>query len=717
MEYITGNVKFTEDMIQKFIDFYKLIRKYRFLNDWDIDKIVSGFCIKNQISEKIIHDVFRGIYGNEHNEKVTNYVIKLVKEKHKDLLPGIAVVIGQANEILNSGKLNNEEKALVIDFITYIKQNRDNKDDIELPYNLTGVVDVYLISSVEKYSKNRGIYYSEKYFVERNINGTKYVWYVKLNSNEQYAIYKKHVFLFDQDEIGIKIDITRLLKGLKDGTITYEILVNDDSTFIPSYDSSKLKSIIKEIPAEYLCFFNMPFYQEYFNIKLKEFYDKHSGEPQPCIISRSTGWDDNFKMFFHYDLNDENHVLSKDNLLYQRHKAESFNQKEQHELVYKLLLEGKLLGTLLAISASSILLKPLNLQPIICVISGDYGLGKTTSSLIATSLFYKSDGVLIDIDTLNIGFDQIFSYLNSLPIVIDEDRLTSFVIYSGGLGFLSTSLEHTIFSTSSRKSKAYDKNYLIVDITNLNSNILWTTELTNVDEIRKAGASDKMLIVTVKDWYDFTRSSDLSMEYYSLYERFSGCGVDYIKFVMENLEKLKDRFRKEIMLLSDKYKGISDIARTLYSGIILFEEFYTQYFNLSQPLILKELRQKADTLLSDAKKMFISSLKNEIVLEFYRYLYCNIESFGRFENLGGRLKYAVVHRPNQRKMLGEYDITTKTFYITTKGFKTIAEKLREDEKSLINSLVETGVMEEDPISYYSKITKTMVKVYKIKFGR
>jgi hypothetical protein len=311
-----------KEMVKKLIEFYKLVRKLNLINGYIIDKTVSGFCVKNQIPDQIIYEIFKEIYDTEYNDKTISYIIEKTKEK-PDLHPGSGVVVYHAKQLLNSGLLTNREKEFVKDFIITIERDRIDKDNIELPDYLEGVENVYLISSIEKYHKKKGVYYKEKYFVEKDERYVKKVWYIELESDEQYAIYKQHIFTTRYKSLGLKIEIKKLLKNVLDKTTTYEILIGDKFTFIPSFDSTKLKDIINEIllkSVAYTFIFNRALFTDYFTIKLKEYFEKHGGNPIPCLVSKSTGWNEDNTMFFHYDLNDEKHELHKEHLLYTKRK-------------------------------------------------------------------------------------------------------------------------------------------------------------------------------------------------------------------------------------------------------------------------------------------------------------------------------------------------------------------------------------------------------------
>jgi len=703
---------FEEETSNKLIEFFKIVRKYNYLNGWEIDKTLSAFCIKNQIPEDKIYYIFKQVYGDEYDEKATTYIIEHSKE-NQDRIPGIGSIVYHAKNLANSRLLSNEEAKLIKDFYTNIIKYKKDQDEIELPDYLIGAEYIYLISSRKKFSEKRGTYFKEKYFVERfNLeNGVKEVLYVELESGIPNAIYKPHLLLNDPEPIGVKTEILRFLKERKKAV---ELLINDEFIYTTTHNFERVEEIAAEIASEcfdYVGHFDISLFHKYLAVKISEYRKKHGGKPTPCRISKITGWDENYTMFFHHNLNDEKHELSKDNTLYKYHKAESFNQKEQHGLVYKLLDEGKLLGALLTVSAASILLKPLRLQPVTCVLTGAPGAGKTIASLIATSLFYKSDEIFITAQTTKVGFELTLSSLNSLSFAIDE----------GALADIGISLKHIIFSVASKRGRTRGRKDLTVDTTNIISNVFWTTETSDLDDIRRSGAFRRVINFVVENWEQFTKLIDLEKEQLPN-ELYAGCGVDYIKFVLENLERIKNRFERETQGFGVKYKEITSIAETLYAGIILLEEFYTQYYNIQQQIIFKELRREANNILDEVKRTFLSS-KGDIVSELKQYLYANSNRLGvaeQVKDINGGFKY-VTKEPSSKEMLGEYDKTTKTYYITTSGFKTIAKELEKEKTILINALTKAGVLvknEKDnsyTSSIYSKITKGSIRVYTIKF--
>jgi hypothetical protein len=536
----------------------------------------------------------------------------------------------------------------------------------------------------------------------------KQVWHVEIETSHPKDIYKRHKAITYPKLVSIKTDIKRLVK---EKTEVYEVIINDEFTFRPSFTFDRLEDIAIEIAKQcsrYKARFDIPLFQEYLDIKIMEYLKKHGGKPIPCLISKTTGWNEDFTMFFHYDLNDEEHELSKDNPLYKYNKAESsedYHLKKQHELVLSLLKEGKLLGVLLAVSVASILLKPLHLQPITCILAGNPGAGKTIASLIATSLFYKSDDILINADTTKVGFELMLSSLNSLPFVIDEAALADTGI----------SLKHTIFSVASGKGRTRGKKDLTVDTKDLISNVFWTTETSDIDDIKRSGAFRRMLYIVVESWEQFTSLFDVKT--FKPNRFYSGCGVDYIRYAIRNLDALRSSFWDQANDFGKKYSELAGLAGTVYAGIILLEEYYLQGE-------FTALRKTVDALLESAKRLFISS-KDDILFAFQQYLYRNLHKFGQVdaeydEDGLPRMKadntpvYRIVYRPHV-EALGEYDKFTQTFYITVEGFKTIAKELEKERSILENALFKAGVMSKSDNSRYSKILGRNMRFYEVKF--
>jgi uncharacterized protein (DUF927 family) len=317
---------------------------------------------------------------------------------------------------LNTEGLSEYERELLKAVLNDLKNSVYS--DYELPEYLENAENVILDYSIKQINKDSKAYYKENYFIEQNINGIKKVMYVSITASEKYAIYKHHKF-DKYKEVGIKTDIIRLIK---DGKIeAYEYLINDKVVYKPSFDYKKIDDIIHEIELismKYTTVFDVSLYKRYLSKKIEN-YIKENGDPIPCVFGRNTGWSEDLRFFYHYGLNDKYHELHQEHILYKYHKNLIKEKDKQHEIIKALLQEGKLLGVLLTASTSLILIKPFNLPGITYIISGNSGAGKTTSSLIATSLFYYSDDVLMNAQTTKTGLELTISSLNSLPVLVD----------------------------------------------------------------------------------------------------------------------------------------------------------------------------------------------------------------------------------------------------------------------------------------------------------
>jgi len=680
-------------------EIYKLVRKYNIVDGWEIEKVVSAVCVKTGKTDEEIHEIFKKIYGEEYDERTTENLIKLTREKTPDsALPGIPKMISHIEELSKIEELTDEEKKLVSDFLAIFKKQEGNT----LPEYLVDAEKAYLFEFVEKESKEKGKYYREWWYIERKIGPAKRVYFVEIETSHPGDIYKEHKKVGRGRFVGIKIEITRIIREGDSGA--YEIIINDDKNRIyrPPTNFERLDDLAINIAKQ--CYdligrFDIEAFQNYITIKLDEFYKKQGDNYQPCIVSKITGWDENCKMFFHYDLNDERHELGKDNPLYKKHKAISFNQDKQHELVRKLLGEGKLLGVLLVISASSILLKPLELQPLTCILAGNPGSGKTTSSYIATSLFYKSDTMIITADATRVGIERTLVSLNSLPLVIDEAALAK---------ESSEFLKHIIFSVASGKGRTRAKKDLSVETNDILSNVFWTSETTDIDEIKRRGAFRRMIYLVVERWKDFTELFDLSE--YKPHKVHAGCGVDYIKYAIENLDKIREIFENETKDFGRKYNDMTELPLTIYAGLIFLEHYYNQRFT--------ELRRKIDEILEETKRLFVIN-KDDVVSLLQQYLYMNASRIGKVTQVSdenGGYKYHVERDPKVQQILGEYDTTTQTYYISTKGFEIIAKELEMERTLLHKALYRAGVISKTADPMHSKVEKSTLRFYTIRFN-
>ena len=679
--------KETKKLFSKIVEAYKIIRKYRIVNGWEIDKVFSAYCIRENINTEQAIAGFKAIYGLEYDEKTTLRILQLTKKKDLNLLPTLGSVYYHINTALNSGaELEDFEKEVLK---AVLNELRSDYSDYELPEYLQNVENVILDDSIPK----EGGKYKESYFIEQIDNEAKEikrVIYVSITSSEKGGIYKHHK-LDKFKEIGIKADIIRLVK---DGDIEdYEYLLNDKVIFKPSSDLSTTEDIVKKISkavAKYSYSLDISLYKQYLTKKIRE-YIKENGEPIPCVIGKNTGWSEDLRFFYHYGLDDAYHELSKEHTLYKKGKAIIKEKDKQHEIIKALLQEGKLLGLLIVASVSSLLIKPFNIPGITVIISGNSGAGKTTSSLIATSLFYYSDDVLINAQTTKTGLELTISSLNSLPVLIDEGALAGF----------NLSLNDLVFMVNSGTGKTRGRKDLSVDFKELKSNVFWTTETTDIDNLRRTGAFRRMLNLVVKSWNDLT---ELFKPEERINEKYSGCGVDYIRYAIEHMEEIKKAFKEETKDFSSKYKEITPLALNLYAGLILLEKFYNTKFT--------NLRKAIDKVLDDAKALFIENKEN-VVQKLKEFLASRTSAKFHMINADGMIG----NKLSNQDIWGEYDMKTQTYYIFASSFKEIVKEIGKERNLLVEELLKAGALKNrEAKTQWLKSIGQSVRVYIVSFG-
>jgi hypothetical protein len=260
--------------------------------------------------------------------------------------------------------------------------------------------------------------------------------------------------------------------------------------------------------------------------------------------------------------------------------------------------------------------------------------------------------MLVTADTTKAGIERTLVSLNSLPLVIDESALAKEA---------SEFLKHLVFSVASGKGRTRAKKDLSVETNDILSNVFWTTETTDIDEIKRRGVLRRMIYLVAERWKDFTELIDLSE--YKPHKLYAGCGVDYIKYVIENLDKIRESFENETKSFGKKYDEITELSLTIYAGLILLEHYYNQRFT--------ELRRKIDEILEETKRLFVIN-KDDVVSLLQQYLYTNASRIGKVTQISdenGGYKYSVERDPRAKEILGEYDTTTQTYYISTKGLR------------------------------------------------
>jgi len=673
----------------KIVEAYKIIRNHNVINGWEIEKVFSAYCIRENIPIDQAIEGFKAIYEQGYDEKRTIRLLENTKKKDLKLLPNLYRACYHISLALDSDCLNNHEKELLETLLSDLKKN--GYANYELPEYLQNAEDIYLRKSSLQLSKDNKHYFKESYFIEQNTDGKKTVVYVSIITSQRKGIYKPHI-LEQEKKVGIKAEVIR---GIKEGKFEdYEYLLNDKIVYRPSFGFTKVDDIVHEISLismKYTKFFDISLYKQYLDIKTDK-YRKENNDPPPCVFNRNTGWSDDLRFFYHPNLNDNYHELHSDHVLYKLNKDLVIEKDKQHELVKAILEEGKLLAVLLTASAASVVLKPFKIPGVTYVVSGTAGAGKTTSALVSTSLFYLSDDHLMDAQTTRVGLELMISNMNSLPVLIDESAL---------LG-VNYTLQDLIFMVSSGKGKTRGKKDLSLDFRHMKSNIFWTSESTDIDMLKRSGAFRRMLYIVVRSWNDFTSLFEAKNR---INEQYAGCGIDYIQYLINHMEDVQKAFKEQTKKVLDEYGDISLIALNLYSGLILLEAFYNTKFHA--------LRKTINKLLSEAKARFVDSRDN-VVIQVQDYL--ESIAYQKFHIIDKNVEGEIEIKPTRNESYGEYDKINGIYYITGKGIKEAADKLGKNRYLLLNELEKAKVLIGRNESYYTKATSQTIKVYKLKFS-
>jgi uncharacterized protein (DUF927 family) len=676
-------------LFSKIVEAYKIIRNYRIINGWEIDKVFSAYCIREKITREQAIEGFKAIYESEYNENTTIRLLDNTKKKDLKLLPNLGSVYYHISLALDSDCLNDYEKEVLGTVLDDLKNL--GYSNYQMPDYLKNAENIFLHKSSLQVSKDNKPYYKESYFIEQNLDGIKKVVYVSIITSEYKGIYKPHK-LEHEKNVGIKAEVIR---GIKEGKFEdYEYLLNDKIIYKPTFNFFKVDDLVYEIgliSMKYSKFFDISLYKQYLDIKTAK-YIKENNNPPPCIINKNTGWSDDLRFFYHPSLNDNYHELHSDHVLYKLNRDLVIEKDKQHELVKAILQEGKLLAVLLTASVSSLLLKPFKIPGITYVLSGTGGAGKTTSSLIATSLFYYSDDLLMDAYTSKTGLELMIASLNSLPVLIDESALAG----------TNYTLQDLIFMVSSGKGKTRGRKDLTLDFKHLKSNVFWTTETTDIDELRRTGAFRRMLYIVAGSWNEFTSLFEAKDK---INEKYAGCGVDYIQYLIDHMEEVEEAFNEQTKRLNTEYTDIAIIALNIYAGLILLEAFYRTKFN--------ELRKTINKLLNEAKARFIDSRDN-VVIQVMDYL--ESIAYQKFHVIDKNNEDEIEIQTSRNEVYGEYDKINGTYYITGKGIKEIADKLGKNRFLLLNELEKAGVLIGRNVPYYTRATRQTIKVYKLKFS-
>ncbi len=688
----------TYEELENIAKAYNILWENEVINGWEIDKVFSSVAVKSNLDDEQIHSLFKTIFGDEYDENKTEMILKSTKEKIEDEnLPTLGSVIYHLREALNSD-ISEEEKA----FIKGVLQRLEQKE-IESLLNASR----YILFDSRSYKDENGkLITEEKYFIEVPDNAYTRVDYKEIVFDEEGGIHGRHIVKKYEKGIGIAVDFIRRIATEEHGEFfDYQIYVAGKRKVVRSkMNFKKPDDVLDEIWNESRIRLseNRPLFKKYLDAKIDMFFA--NGIKEPYQISKRTGWNKDFDIFFHYAMDKERGELYDEHILYKYRRNVVINKDEQHKLILELLREGKYLGLMLLASVSSILISPLSLQPLTMIITGNAGVGKTTSSLFACSPFYLSHDVLITANTTKTGFELMLSSMNSLPILIDEGAMSK-----------SQELQDIVFSVASGKGKARGTKTLSVNLYDLQSNVFYTSETTDIDEIRRAGAFRRIIHLSIDKRDLLTSKVDISKK---LLKNMAGCGIDYINYAVQNINRIRLDYYNILDEISIEYDELFEVARNLYAGLLILEEYYKEEFI--------ELRKLVHNTLKDSLKTF-TEIKNNTIDDFFSYINANymrfavIDEMEKYDDEGNVIgtKKVITRNPsNSNEMLGEHNIKENKLYITANGMKEIAKEIEKDRNLIIEELLTANLLESKKAkNHYFKFSQLYAKAYVIQLPK
>lgn len=393
------------------------------------------------------------------------------------------------------------------------------------------------------------------------------------------------------------------------------------------------------------------------------------------IISR-TGWFDKTSDIFCIP-----NILKHDNIFVEHPEEKRFiiNQPEkQHRLIRYSLEHATELGLLYICSISSIFLRDLNVRGFGVFISGPAGVGKTTSCKLACNVFYDCKQE-IDLNATKVAKERILYSFMDLPFLLNEAALQK-----------DEFVQELLFMLESGQTKKRSNLKLTYHFSMIR-NVLF---LTSERELKtdRLGAERRKLQLTISEKQPLI--SDLAE-----CQKWIGAGIDYIKFYVENKNRL----------LSQK-ENIEKECTQYYQLPILFslyflEEFYKQKFTSIKERILKWFEEQVN--IEDYFQYCIEKLENFISSNLSCF-YAPAINYRKIKVGEMITKEPVI----PQKFFGFIDITEEVIHIklTTESFVKFLSEYNIDRQSFLQSMEKNNsiISNEDRKTY--KIRKESLPI-------
>ncbi|MEM4234889.1 MAG: bifunctional DNA primase/polymerase [Candidatus Methanomethylicaceae archaeon] len=397
-----------------------------------------------------------------------------------------------------------------------------------------------------------------------------------------------------------------------------------------------------------------------------------------------TGWEDDIFIYPTFQPND----VWENWFWYRKIKQYKSNIGLHHKLVIEALRDGKYLAVVYAFCLASILNNPLETNPGVLFITGPARAGKTTVAKLGVNLFLPSHNVFVTSHTTSVGFELLMKSLKDLPILFDECVLKNL------------DLEKIVFMVASRVGKVRGTKDLSINISDIASNIIFTSEALEQSTFKRAGAQRRLCSLTLDD---FQRSafSALRIEDIHKFNKCWGAGLDIIEFIVKNKEKVVNlKETEEKAIERNSLHSLYHVALPMLTAIRVFEEFYHEEFPVTYNTCL--------ALLNEQKEEF--EKKTDLVERFR-------DEFAQF--LVQKANQIIDLQNTDKKTYGDIigQKEGEDFFILTKAFADFCYELGLEMKLLIRELVNSNILIPGSGRGFRKMKKiagTTVSTYHIK---
>lgn len=456
---------------------------------------------------------------------------------------------------------------------------------------------------------------------------------------------KKHGKITVYEMVGPRIEIkARLLDGPEVG---YEIWFGGKMDHL-----KEVKDLEKVRKFTGLAVVRETKYLEWLNYEILKCTEKK-------YIRRATGWHQG--VFYHPALQRED--IWEHWYWSSRIKEYQSNLDKQHELIKEALRDARQLAVVYAFCLASILNEPLRTNPTVCFITGPAWVGKTTLSQLGINLFLPAEQVFVTSHATTVGFELLLKSLKDVPILFDECLLKDL------------DLEKIVFMVASRVSKLRGTKNLSINVSDIASNVFFTSEVMEQAVFRRAGAQRRFLGLLIED---FQKScfSKTKIEEIQKCKKWFGAGIDILKFVQENMDKIKKLSEDaEQDIEKADLHSFYHIALPLLTAVKVFETYYGEQFKNAYETCIKTVYEQK--------------------IEFEQ----KIDLVGRFKD---DFYQFIVRKSNHIK--DEYDFVRKaqgeiiglkegnSLYILTRVFAEFCTEYGFEQRILIKELIRQGIL-------------------------